>query len=127
MMQSKKSDTSHARGVWAEEKACAYLKAQGYSVIYQRYKTKFGEIDIVANKKDMLCFVEVKVRPSTAEALESVTWRARQRIEQSALFFLSEYPEYIDFDMRFDVIAINTVDGSAFEVTHLDNAWEAGS
>lgn len=115
--------TNYSRGVEAEEHAANYLRERGYKIIKQRYKTKFGEIDIIARKGDIVCFVEVKARKTKAEALESVTPRAQRRIEQSALFFLSEYPEYVDFMMRFDVIAI----AQPFEITHLDNAWEARS
>ncbi len=115
--------TNYARGVEAEERAVDYLGRQGYAILQQRYKTKFGEIDIVALYGDMLCFVEVKVRKTKGDAFESVTVRTQKRVEQSALFFLSQYPEYVDFSMRFDVIAFD----SAFEITHLDNAWEARS
>ena len=117
------SQTNYSRGVEAEKHAEDYLRGRGYEIIKQRYKTKFGEIDIIARKGDMICFVEVKARKTKAAALESVTPRVQRRIEQSALFFLTEYPEYADFMMRFDVIAI----AQPFEITHLDNAWEARS
>jgi len=115
--------TSHARGVEAEERAVDYLLGQGYLILQRRYKTKFGEIDIVALREDMLCFVEVKARKTKDEAFESVTVRIQKRIEQSALFFLSQNPKYADFSMRFDVIVFDLV----FQITHLDNAWEARS
>ena len=122
-----KNETNYARGVWAEEQAKLYLENAGFEILQQRYKTKFGEIDFIVRQRQLLSFVEVKVRASIAEALEAVTPRTRARIEQSALFFLSENPEYVEYDMRFDVIAINAVDGDDFNITHLDNAWEAGS
>ncbi|MGH1376187.1 MAG: YraN family protein [Alphaproteobacteria bacterium] len=116
-------ETHYARGVKGEALACDYLRRQGFEILQQRYKTKFGEVDIIARMQDLICFVEVKVRGSLEEALEAVTPRSRKRIEQSALFFISENPDVMSCDMRFDVVAI-TQGGN---ITHLDNAWEACS
>ncbi len=127
----RKQDSSYSRGVWAEDEAARYLCGQGFSMLKKRYKTKFGEIDLITQKDNLICFVEVKIRQSEAEALESITLRSRKRIENSALFFLSENPEFMSYDMRFDVIAVfksgNSCDIDDFEITHLDNAWEAGA
>ena len=120
-------DTNYARGVRAEEEAARYLAVQGYTILRQRYKTKFGEIDLIAQKDNLLCFVEVKMRRNIAEALESITPRAQKRIENAALFFLSEHPYYMNCDMRFDVIALRCAPDGTLDITHLDNAWEASS
>ncbi len=119
----EKGITNYSRGVAAEECARDYLMRKGAQIIRTRYKTKFGEIDLIAKLDDVLCFIEVKSRGSQADAFESVTSRIQKGIEQSALFFLSENPEYADCGMRFDVIAVSP----SFEITHLDNAWEARS
>ena len=123
MFKKKNDMTSHARGVHAEGLAADYLIRKGYLILKSRYKTKFGEIDIIAKKDDTICFVEVKSRGNTMDAFESVTYRSQKRIEQSALSFISEYPEYMESGMRFDVIAVTP----PFHITHLDNAWEARS
>lgn len=115
--------TNHSRGLQAEGLASDYLEGKGYKILQTRYKTKFGEIDIIAMKASVVCFVEVKSRNNKGDALESVTPRIQKRIEHSALFFLSEYPHYQDYDLRFDVIAVTP----PFHITHLDNAWEARS
>ena len=120
-------DTNYARGVRAEEEAARYFEVLSYEILRQRYKTKFGEIDLIVQKDNLLCFVEVKMRRNIAEALESITSRAQKRIENSALFFLSEYPEYMNCDMRFDVIAMSYSKDGTLDITHLDNAWEARS
>ncbi len=125
---SNNQETNYSRGVWAEEQAATYLEGQGYKILRSRYKTKFGEIDLITQKGELICFVEVKVRESEAQALESITKRARKRIENSALFFLSENPEFMSVDMRFDVIAIyKSGHMEGFNITHLDNAWEVGA
>lgn len=120
-------ETNYARGVRAEEEAERYLEALGYKILRQRYKTKFGEIDLIVQKDNLLCFVEVKMRRNIAEALESITPRAQKRIENSALFFLSENLDYMNCDMRFDVIAMSYSKDGTLDITHLDNAWEARS
>lgn len=118
-----KTDTNHAKGMHAEEMAQAYLVEQGYEIIHTRYKTKFGEIDVIARKGNLICFIEVKMRQNIGDALHAITPRTRKRVEQSALYFLSAYPEAVACDLRFDVVAIT----KDFKITHLDNAWEAGS
>lgn len=120
---SDKTDSNYLRGVQAEKLAVDYLQQHGYRVVQTRYKTKYGEIDIIATRDDLLCFIEVKLRANTRAALESVTARIQNRIERSALYFLAQYPEYCDRAMRFDVIAVTP----PFHITHLDNAWEARS
>ncbi len=125
--KQKKEETSYSKGVRAEKLAGDYLQEKGFSIVETRYKTKFGEIDIIAKQGDLLCFVEVKVRQNFADAMESVTKRAQKRIENSALFFLSEYPEYMNYDMRFDVITISGDISGNMKISHLDNAWLASS
>ncbi len=108
--------------------ARSYLEGLGFCVLRDRYKTKFGEIDLITQKGDLICFVEVKMRGSEADALESVTKRSRRRMENSALFFLSENPGFINCDMRFDVIVFfKPNNSSGFSMKYIDNAWEAGS
>lgn len=119
----KSEETNYSKGVRAENIAADYLQRKDFGILETRYKTKYGEIDIIAKKDDMICFVEVKVRKNKADALESVTTRAQQRIENAALYFLSENPDYVACDMRFDVI---TISGDA-NISHLDNAWLARS
>jgi putative endonuclease len=115
--------TNFAKGIGAEEDAAVYLIKKGYEIIARRYKTKLGEIDMIAKKKNLICFVEVKIRQTETEALESINFKTQQRIENAALHFISTHPEYSDFEMRFDVIAIS----KPFQIRHLDNAWQARS
>lgn len=112
--------TNYARGVGAEELAEKHLSDKGFQILRKRFKTKFGEIDLITQKDNLICFVEVKIRQKQEDALESVTKRARKRIEQSALVFLSQNPQYENYDLRFDVVAIS----APFHILHLDNAWE---
>ncbi|MGH1378799.1 MAG: YraN family protein [Alphaproteobacteria bacterium] len=121
------SDTNYARGIRAEGAAKSYLEEDGYEILHERYKSKFGEIDIIAIKDRVLCFVEVKMRKTVHEALESVTAKSQKRIENTALLFLSNNPDYTNYNMRFDVVAISYSNDDKLSITHLDNAWEARS
>ena len=119
---------AYDKGVWSEELAVRHLEKQKFKILQQRYKTKFGEIDIVALKRDMLVFAEVKARPDYADGAEAVNYRARRRIEQAALHFIAMHEEaYADYAMRFDVIVVYGDKKGGLSLTHLDNAWEAGS
>lgn len=118
--------TAYQKGVDAETLAERYFKKAKYTILATRYKTKFGEIDLVAFKDGALVFVEVKQRKSLEDSLYAVTARNRRRVEQSALYFISEHEAYIDSGMRFDVFVIGEQDGE-IAMRHLDNAWEAGA
>ena len=84
----------------------AYLMAKGYRILAKRFRTPYGEIDIVARRRNLLAFVEVKARASLDEAAYAVTPRNQRRIIDAAQAWLMTHPEHADFDMRFDVILI---------------------
>ena len=94
-------------GKRGEELAVAFLKEKGYEIIARNYKTRFGEIDIIARDKDTLCFVEVKTRRTQKFGLPQealVSFKQRQ-IAKSALSFLQERA-LLEKKARFDVVAI---------------------
>lgn len=93
-------------GLSAESKASAYLIAKGYRILARRFRTPYGEIDIVARRRNLLAFVEVKARASLDNAAYSVTPQQQQRIVAAAQFWLMTHPEHANFDMRFDVVLI---------------------
>jgi putative endonuclease len=62
-------------GLSAESRAAAYLMAKGYRILAKRYRTPHGEIDIVAKRRNLIAFVEVKARASLDEAAFAVTPR----------------------------------------------------
>jgi len=71
-------------GISAEGRAAALLMAKGYRILAKRFRTPQGEIDIVARKRDLLAFVEVKARASLDDAAYAVTPRQQQRIIAAA-------------------------------------------
>jgi putative endonuclease len=93
-------------GLTAESRAAAYLIAKGYRILARRFKTPVGEIDIVARRRGVLVFVEVKARERLADAAESIGRRQQQRIIAAAEFWLAGHPDDAASDMRFDVVLV---------------------
>jgi len=93
-------------GLSAESRASAYLIAKGYRIMARRYRTPYGEIDIIARRRNLLAFIEVKARANLDDAAYSVTPQQQQRIVAAAQAWLMNQPDYANFDMRFDVVLI---------------------
>lgn len=93
-------------GISAESRAAALLVAKGFRILARRWKSSVGEIDIVARRRSLLLFVEVKARNNLDEAAESVTPRQRQRIAAAAEAWLATYPDDSVKDIRFDAVLV---------------------
>ncbi|MFT4120998.1 YraN family protein [Bradyrhizobium sp.] len=93
-------------GISAESRAAAYLMAKGYRILAKRYRTPHGEIDIVARRRSLIAFVEVKARPTLDDAAYAVTPRQQQRIVHAAQGWLAAHPEHAEFELRFDAMLI---------------------
>ena len=93
-------------GLSAESRAAAYLLAKGYRILARRFRTPHGEIDIVARRRQLLAFIEVKARASLDEAAYAVTPRQQQRIIDAAQGWLMTHPEHANFELRFDAMLI---------------------
>jgi putative endonuclease len=93
-------------GLSAETRAAAFLMAKGYRILIKRFRTPHGEIDIVARRRNLLVFVEVKARASLDEAAYAVTPRQQARIIAAAQAWLMAHPEHADFELRFDAVLI---------------------
>src|SRR3954468_13654618 len=93
-------------GISAEARAVAWLTAKGYRILARRFRSPYGEIDIVARRRNLIAFVEVKARASIDDAAWAVTPRQQQRIINAAQAWLMDHPEHADFDMRFDAMLI---------------------
>ena len=93
-------------GLSAESRAAVYLMAKGYRILAKRFRTPYGEIDIVARRRNLLVFIEVKARASLDDAAYAVTPRQQARIIDAAQGWLAAHPEHAEFDLRFDAILI---------------------
>ena len=93
-------------GLSAEARAAAYLMAKGYRILERRFRTPHGEIDIVARRRHLVAFIEVKARASLDEAAYAVTLRQQARIIAAAQAWLVAHPEHAEFELRFDAMLI---------------------
>ncbi|MET0969281.1 MAG: YraN family protein [Tardiphaga sp.] len=98
--------TAFATGLSAESRAAALLLAKGYRILARRFRTPHGEIDIVARRRNLIAFVEVKARALLDDAAYAVTPRQQARISNAAQGWLMAHPEHAEFDLRFDVVLI---------------------
>ena len=112
-------------GKWGEAEAAKYLRNKKYKIIGANYKTRFGEIDIIAENKKYIVFVEVKLRKSSeyAEAFEFVTEKKQSRIRTTAEAWLAQNDT--DKCVRFDVIEIYAPHGVNGEciLNHIEEAF----
>jgi putative endonuclease len=93
-------------GLSAETRAAAFLMAKGYRILARRFRTPYGEIDIVARKRGLVAFVEVKARAKLDDAAYAVTPRQQRRIIDAASAWLMAHPEHAEDDLRFDALLI---------------------
>ena len=93
-------------GLSAESRAAAYLMAKGYRILAKRFRTPHGEIDLVARKRNLVAFVEVKARASLDEAAYAVTPRQQARIINAGQVWLVAHPDHAELELRFDAILI---------------------
>lgn len=115
-----------AKGNIGEDKAGRYLEGIGFTVLFRKWRTKSGEIDIIAQKEDVLVFAEVKRLPSgNAETLGHELGRRKQgRIIETSKCFLSKYRQYNSAVVRYDVLVVD-MPGYP-DVYHIENAfWES--
>ena len=114
-------------GRFGERAAADYLKKKHYCIIGMNYACRLGEIDLIAESRDYIVFVEVKLRrdDSFAAAREFVTAAKQNRIRKTALLWLSQNPT--EKQPRFDVIEIYAPEGEKskqLRINHIENAFE---
>ena len=93
-------------GLSAESRAAAYLIAKGFRIVARRFRSPVGEVDIVARRKRLLVFVDVKARSSLDAAAESLAQRQQRRIAAAASAWLAAHPEDVASDIRFDAVLV---------------------
>lgn len=114
-------------GRQGEDLACGELRRRGYAILERRFRTRRGEIDIVARDGDVLVFVEVKARSSRGfgGALGAVTPRKRRQVVAMAQRYMARVG-WTARPCRFDVVAVQARAGAAPDVTLIRNAFGAG-
>jgi putative endonuclease len=98
---------SQAGGIAAEAAAAAALEADGWTILARRLRTPEGEIDLVAECRGLLAFVEVKSRPRLSDAAYALSPRQRARLLRAGAVALAENPGWGREGVRFDVLLVD--------------------
>lgn len=119
--------TTKLLGAWGEALAAEYLRKKHYTILASGYRCRFGEIDLIAQNRKTLVFVEVKLRksPDFARAREYVDHRKQEKLRKTASMYLSQNPT--DLAARFDIIEIYAPEGTATRhpiINHLEEAFQ---
>ena len=118
---------SYHKGRAGEDRSASYLQDVGYQILFQNWRTRTGEIDIIAFKEPFLVFVEVKTLPhGNLAMLDQVLGKIkRKRIIETAKYFVHKYRQYSDSYMRFDVLIVDMP--GLPSLYHIENAFSENS
>jgi len=110
-----------------EALACRYLQDRAYEILATNYRSRYGEIDVIARRDGIVAFIEVKARASRryGEPFEAVDARKQNQIRRMAQMWLAENagdPELRQCDFRFDVVSLR-LDGGIESIEHLEDAF----
>ncbi len=110
---------SRKEGDAGEDLACQYLLNKGFKILHKKFRSRFGEIDIIANKGELVVFVEVKYRnsPKFGKGFEAISKSKMDKIIKTSQYFIASHPD--KYIYRYDVISID--DG---KITHIENAFQ---
>ena len=111
-------------GPGGEAAAAEYLENRGYRILEKNFRISGSEVDLIAQKEDTLCFVEVKTRGTDEYGLpeEFVDARKRRKIIRAARVFIGN-KAYEDFYVRFDIISVLNKSGKV-EINHIQHAFQ---
>lgn len=115
-------------GKWGEETAAIYLQQHGWIILGRNIRTKFGEIDLVAQFGELIVFFEVKTRTNKAYGTpeQAITAKKAEHMLNSAVSYIDEHPE-LGTDWRIDVLSIEgKPEEGDFCLEWFENAVTAG-
>ncbi len=115
--------TTRLLGAMGEQIAARSLREKGYEIIAANYRTKIGEIDIIATKDKYICFVEVKTRKRGGylNPRDNVDLAKQKRIKDSAQIYMA-YKKFKLY-VRFDIIEVLLSDNGSHEINHIKDAF----
>jgi len=107
-------------GRLAETGAAWMLRLKGFGILQTRYRNAGGEIDLIARRRNLLIFVEVKARGDLDDAAHAISTHQQQRIARAGEIFLSDEPGLATLDMRFDAVLV-----APWRLpVHIPGAWQ---
>ncbi len=112
-------------GKKGESLAHSFLKRQGYRIIEKNFKTRLGELDIIADDNGCISFIEVRSRSDAKFGLagESIDRRKQNRISKTALAYIKAR-QLEDKECRFDIVCIDGIDSAFPKISLIKNAFE---
>lgn len=117
--------TNKEIGTYGEQRAKNYLLKNGYEIVDSNYHSRFGEIDIIAVKKNIIAFVEVKTRSdgSMVKPVEAVNLKKAEKIIKTAHMYMTE--KKINLQPRFDIceVTFNSCEESFRVIGYTKNAF----
>ncbi|MCK5546569.1 MAG: YraN family protein [Rhodospirillaceae bacterium] len=119
---SQRGLLANRRGKRTEWLAKWWLRLHGYKILCQNFRTPVGEIDLIATRGGVVCFIEVKARGNINAAIYAISANQRSRIERAAEYFLKKHPELSNKDIRFDAF----VSGGGISGKLIKDAWRPG-
>lgn len=110
-------------GKTGEKLAVTYLKSKGFKILEKNLRTRFGELDIIANDHGTLVFIEVKTRTSSVfgSPIQGINERKKSRLKNLALRYIAE-KGLLEQEVRFDVLGILQT-GKQIQIEHIPNAF----
>lgn len=116
-------DSTFIKGRQGEDLACRFLQEKGYTIIARNYVYRKHEVDIIAEDKNEIVFIEVKQRDTNifGEPYEAVTLQKQKFIINVANHYIQHFR--IDLEARFDIISITTLPFQPAKIEHIENAF----
>lgn len=111
-------------GAYGEQVAARYLRLNGYKILAANYSTGVGEIDIIAEMKKVICFIEVKTRKEGGlfSPADAVDYHKQENIKGSAAAYMNRFS--LKNKMRFDIIEVLVSDNTeVISINHIENAF----
>lgn len=114
---------SRLLGAFGEQEAARYLRSKGYKIMTANFRTYVGEIDLIAETKDNICFIEVKTRTEGAllPPSSAVDFHKEKNIEGSALVYINRYK--VKKQPRYDIIEIIVNENKVVTLNHIEGAF----
>ncbi len=99
----------YRKGIEGENKVACYFEECGYEILERRFRSRLGEVDIIARQRDVIVFIEVKTWDALGmESLKhSIDSRKRVKIKETASIYLYHHPEFSDCRIRFDLVLLS--------------------
>ncbi len=115
-------------GKRGEDIAASFLEKNNYKIIAKNYKTRIGEVDLIAKDREVFCFVEVRTCSSNSFCLpkETIDAKKKMQISKAALSYIKSH-QLEDFRARFDIVSILLQRDGNIKIDHIKNAFELDS